>query len=95
MPSEPKRRPIWVSPSILRRVESLKIIDEEPAWRVVERLLDEHEARAPSAPAVEGVPESKHPIAHAVGEVLSSPFRRRPGRDGEAPGDQAAPGVPA
>ncbi|MFZ0700076.1 MAG: hypothetical protein WAN74_07825 [Thermoplasmata archaeon] len=48
MGPEPKRRPIWVRPELLRRVERQKIIPEEPAWKVVERLLDEHDARIDS-----------------------------------------------
>lgn len=48
------RKGIWVSPETLARVERLKIVPEEPAWRVVERLLDSWDVshtKNPPAPA--------------------------------------------
>ena len=35
---------IWVRPETKRRIEKLRIIPEEPVWRVLTRLLDEHES---------------------------------------------------
>ena len=50
---------IWVRPDTKRRVEALRLIPEEPVWRVLERLLDEHDARSraatPGAPREEAV----------------------------------------
>ena len=57
MPHEPKRRPIWVSPELLRQVESLKVIPEEPVWRVVARLLDSYDLSHPKT-APRAAPES-------------------------------------
>ena len=52
-----KRKAIFGPTEVVRRVAALKVIPEEPAWRVLERLLDEHDARArtahPSAPREE------------------------------------------
>ena len=50
MTDEVKRRPIWVAPDLLRRVEAQKIIPQEPAWRVVERLLDSYDLSHPKTP---------------------------------------------
>ena len=57
MPPEPKRRPIWVSPDLLRRVEGLKIIPQEPVGRVVERLLDAYDLSHPKT-APQASPEA-------------------------------------
>ena len=50
---------IWVRPDTKRRVEALRLIPEEPVWRVLERLLDEHDARSraatPTTPREEAV----------------------------------------
>ena len=60
MAADTKRLPIWVSPDLLSRVERLKLIPEEPRWRVLERLLDEHDARETEHPdppvRLEGAP---------------------------------------
>lgn len=38
--------------AVKKRLEGLKLIPQEPSWRVVERLLDEHDAVRRSAPSV-------------------------------------------
>ena len=54
-----KRRAIFGPDDVIRRVVELKVIPEEPAWRVVQRLLDEHDARSraatPTTPREEAV----------------------------------------
>lgn len=94
MPKQP-RTSVSLHPETLGRLRGIRQYDEEPLWKVVSRLLDEHDSRQTSPGPTEVAPESKHPIVHAVGEVLTGPFRRKAGREGEAPPDQAAPGVPA
>ena len=40
-------RNIGLPPAVKRRLESLKLIPQEPAWRVVERLLDSYDLSHP------------------------------------------------
>jgi hypothetical protein len=62
MPTPHKRNAtvtIALTPGVKSRLESLRIIPEESYWRVLERLLDEHDARSraatPTTPREEAV----------------------------------------
>ena len=52
-------RNVGLPPAVKLRLESLKLIPQEPTWRVVERLLDSYDlSRSKTAPqpASEGSP---------------------------------------
>jgi hypothetical protein len=36
---------IWVRHDVKKRVEDLRIVPEEPVWRVLARLIEEHDCR--------------------------------------------------
>ena len=45
-----KRDGIFVPTQVGRRVKDHKIIPEEPAWKVIERLLDSYDLSHPKVP---------------------------------------------
>lgn len=76
--------------SVVRRVDALRRSEDEARWRVIERLLDEHDARfPPAAPEASVSPPS--PARTGLGRILHLGGKNAP------PRDQAAPqaGVPA
>ena len=90
MGEERRRRSIWVNPELLHSGEKVKVIEEEPIWRVIERLLDEHDARL-ALPSVD--PEAA-PSAPSPGPIVRV-GRALPGELDETPREQGSQAVPA
>ena len=49
-------RNVGLPPAVKKRLESLKLIPQEPSWRVIERLLDSYDLLHPKV-APQAAPE--------------------------------------
>ena len=86
--------PAWLDEETARRLDALKVIPRESRRDVVLRLLDEHDARAPSSPSQS--PE-KQPFFRRVfgGDPRAETQRRETAASDETARAAALEGVPS